>query len=194
MRLDRNLARLAIAAGIVAITADVSFLVFSAIGEPFGYLNDIGNAAFAILAGWLAWGLSDRTGRPAALIALVGAAIVVVGSALVVSGAAGWFLGGLVAAVGLALIGPSVVATGRAQMADHALPKRLGQLGIVAGALMVAGIVSIAGVVMRYDNADTAPGWTWIGFIGWLGAFVLYPAWAIWLGRLAGGARSGARG
>jgi hypothetical protein len=28
----------------------------------------------------------------------------------------------------------------------------------------------------------TAPGWVWIGFLGWLGIFVVYPAWAIWMG------------
>jgi hypothetical protein len=36
---------------------------------------------------------------------------------------------------------------------------------------------------MGLHDANTAPGWIWIGFTGWLGIFILYPAWAIWLGR-----------
>jgi hypothetical protein len=28
----------------------------------------------------------------------------------------------------------------------------------------------------------SAPGWVWIGRTGWLGIYVLYPAWAIGLG------------
>jgi hypothetical protein len=190
MGLDRSLARLAIAAGVVAIASDASYLVFTVAGEPFGSLNDIGNAAFGILAGWLAWTVRDRTGSTVAVVALAGAAISVVGSSLVLAGTTGWFLGGLVSAVGFALIGPSVVVYARSALAGDGLPRRLGQLGVATGSLMVVGLVSIAGVAMRFDNADTAPGWTWIGFVGWIGAFVLYPAWAIWLGRLASRVRS----
>jgi hypothetical protein len=32
----------------------------------------------------------------------------------------------------------------------------------------------------------SVPGWLWLAFIGWLGIFVLYPIWAIWLGRALG--------
>lgn len=37
----------------------------------------------------------------------------------------------------------------------------------------------VAGV----DDAATAPAWIWVGYIGWLGTYVLYPVWAIWFGR-----------
>jgi len=30
---------------------------------------------------------------------------------------------------------------------------------------------------------DTAPGWIWVGYLGWAGIFFRYPAWAIWFGR-----------
>ena len=29
---------------------------------------------------------------------------------------------------------------------------------------------------------ETAPAWVWIGFVAWLGTYVVYPAWAIALG------------
>ena len=28
-----------------------------------------------------------------------------------------------------------------------------------------------------------APGWIWMGFVGWLGIFFLYPIWSMWLGN-----------
>jgi len=27
-----------------------------------------------------------------------------------------------------------------------------------------------------------APWWVWVGFVGWLGIFILLPIWSIWLG------------
>jgi hypothetical protein len=184
MAANRSLARLAVTAGIVAIAADVSFGIFSAVGEPFGSINDIGDAAFGILAGWIAWSMRDRAGQLWATVALVGAAISVVGSWLVISGTTGWLMAGFVSGVGFALIGPSVVTSSR-RMVDARWPRRLAQLGMLTGALMVLGIISLGPVALRYDNPDTAPGWAWIGFVGWMGAFVLYPIWAIWLGRVA---------
>lgn len=61
---------------------------------------------------------------------------------------------------------------------------------------MAAGVAAVPGIALRLDDMETAPGWVWIGFIGWLGTFVVLPAWAIWLGiveaRLAGRAMSAA--
>jgi hypothetical protein len=185
MAVNRSLGRLAIAAGIVAIAADASFGVFSAVGEPFGHINDFGNAAFGILAGWIAWSLRERAGQPWAGVALAGAAVSVVGSWLVLSGTTGWLLAGFVSGVGFALIGPSVVAVSRSMAVDDRWPRRLTGLGIATGILMVIGIASLGPVALRYDNPDAVPGWAWIGFVGWLGAFLLYPVWAIWLGRVA---------
>ena len=56
---------------------------------------------------------------------------------------------------------------------------------------MALGIAAVPGILLRLDDMGAAPGWVWIGLVGWLGIFVVYPAWAIWLGRvetrLAGG-------
>jgi hypothetical protein len=47
---------------------------------------------------------------------------------------------------------------------------------------MAVGVVAAPGILLRLDDLQTAPAWVWIGFLSWLGTFVAYPAWAIWLG------------
>jgi hypothetical protein len=49
---------------------------------------------------------------------------------------------------------------------------------------MAIGFAVLPGIALRLDDMATAPGWIWIGEIGWLGIFVVYPAWAIWLGTV----------
>ena len=49
---------------------------------------------------------------------------------------------------------------------------------------MALGFVAVPGILMGLDNADTAPGWIWIAFIGWLGICLLYPIWSIWFGNV----------
>jgi hypothetical protein len=55
---------------------------------------------------------------------------------------------------------------------------------------MALGVVTAPGILLRLDDVATAPTWVWIGSVGWLGTYVAYPAWAVWLGivetRLAG--------
>ena len=52
---------------------------------------------------------------------------------------------------------------------------------------MTLGVVALPGIAQGLDDMSTAPGWVWIAFLGWLGVFVAYPVWALWLG--ARGAR-----
>ncbi len=139
-----------------------------------------------MLSAALAWRLrrqlSGRARDLAVATAIVGAAIAVAGSALVVSGTTGWFLAGLVSTVGFAGIGMWLVAINRGADPTVAWPPRLRSLGIIAGALMVVGIVALPGVLLGLDDPDGAPAWAWLGFTGWLGIYVAYPAWAVWLG------------
>jgi hypothetical protein len=177
--------RLAIAAGVVAAASAASLATYFAVQGPFGAINDLGNAATGVLAACLAWRLRDRlTGRArdiAVAAAVAGAAIAVVGSALVVSKTTGFFLAGLVSSTGFAGIGVWLIALSRnAGMSE--LPRRLRSLGVIAGSLMALGIATAPGIVLRLDDMATAPAWVWIGQLGWLGTFVIYPVWAIWLG------------
>jgi hypothetical protein len=195
---DRGTGRLAVAAGVVAAASAVSLATYFAVQGPFGTINDLGNAATGVLGACLAWRLRGRlTGRTrdlAIALAVAGAAITVVGSALVVSRTTGFFLAGLWSSVGFAGIGAWLVALSRSDgMAD--LPRRLRRLGVIAGGLMVVGIASAPGIILRIDDAASAPGWAWIGGLGWLGTYAAYPVWAIWLGTVEArrGERVGAR-
>jgi hypothetical protein len=181
--IDRTTCRLAMAVGAAAIAADAAYFAFTAAGEPFGSINDIGNAITAVLAGWLAWTLRSRTGAPAAGLSLAGAAVGVAGSWMVLSGTSGWLLAAFVSGVGFALVGPSVIIASRSLAADGLLGRRLSRVGQATGWIMLAGVLGIVPALLRYDNPDTLPGWAWVPFLGWVSTFVLLPAWALWLGR-----------
>jgi hypothetical protein len=182
----RSTGRLAIGAGLVAAGTPVCLATYFAFGGPFGTINDIGNAATGLLGAALALRLrrhvSARSGDLAIAAAIAGAAITVVGSALVISGTTGFLLAGLVSSVGFAGIGTWLVVINRSDDPVLAWPGRLRWLGILGGGLMVLGIVALPGVLLRLDDMEAAPAWIWIGFLGWLGIYVAYPAWAIWLG------------
>ena len=184
----RGTGRLAIGVGIAAAGSTVCLAVFFAVGGPFGSINDLGNALTGALSGWLAWRLRPMAvpGSTAAATgaALVGAAIAVVGSALVISGTTGFFLAGLVSSVGFAGIGVWLVVLNRTVASDRGWPPAHRRLGVVTGVLMAVGVATAPGIAMGLDNIDTAPGWIWIGYTGWIGTFILYPVWALWLGRL----------
>jgi hypothetical protein len=53
----------------------------------------------------------------------------------------------------------------------------------VAGAIMALGFATTPGIVMHLDDMANAPGWIWIGYLGWAGTCVAYPVWAIRVGR-----------
>lgn len=181
----RDTGRLAAAVGVVAAGSAVCLAAYFAMRGPFGTISDIGNAATGLLSATLAWRLRrsipGRGGDVAVGVALVGATITVVGSALVVSGTTGFFLAGLVSSIGFAGIGAWLVVLNRTGAGAVAWPRRLRSLGALAGALMAAGVAAAPGIALRLDDMGTAPGWVWIGFLGWLGIFVVYPAWLIWL-------------
>jgi len=176
--------RLALAIGVAAAGSAVCLATYFAVQGPFGTINDIGNAATGVLSAGLAWRLRGqlaRAGRLTVGAAIGGAALTVVGSTLVVSQTTGFFLAGLVSSLGFAGIGTWLVALNRSDAAVAAWPRRPRLLGVAAGSLMALGFVSAPGIVLGLDDMATAPGWVWVGSMGWLGTFVVYPAWAIWL-------------
>ncbi len=174
---------LRIAIGAVGLGSVTCLALLFAVGEPFGRLNDLGNATLAILSGTLAV-VERRHVHPLATgVAVVGSAIAVAGSGLVISGTTGFFLAGLVSTVGFAGVGTWLIALARAGRAGRG---RVRGLATIAGALMAVGVASAPGLVLRLDDMASAPGWIWIGMIGWLGIFVVYPIWALLSSRSAG--------
>jgi hypothetical protein len=185
---ERDTGRLALLTGAVAAGSIVCLGTFFAVGGPFGTINDVGNAATGVLSGLLAWRLRHHVagtlGAAAVIAAVVGAGITVVGSGLVISGTTGFMFAGLVSSVGFAGIGAWLVVLNSSRDRVAAWPGRLRAVGAMAGALMAFGIVTLPGIPMRLDDIDTAPGWVWLGMVGWLGTYVVYPAWAIAMGML----------
>jgi hypothetical protein len=184
-------ASLAITTGVVTLVSVVSLLLFFAVGKPFGAINDWTVGLAGLLSGLLAVALRGlEGGRPADStlrtgVAVIGAAIVVVGAVLVISERMGFLLAGLVESLGFALIGVWLVNVNWSHGSVSGWPPRLRNLGLAAGVVMALGLVVAPGVLMGLDDAATAPGWIWLGFVGWLGIFFLYPTWSLWLGNLA---------
>ncbi|HEV8546227.1 MAG TPA: hypothetical protein VGQ64_08020 [Candidatus Limnocylindrales bacterium] len=191
MDLDQRAARLALAVGVVALGSLISLAVFFAVGGPFGAINDWSIGVFGALSALLAFVLYRRgyiephgLATLATGTAILGAVIVVVGAALVITDTSGFLLAGLVESVGFALVGFWLIALSRSMASAPRWPRRLPFLGIVAGIVMAIGIIVIPGVAMGLDDMETAPGWVWIGFIGWLGIFLFYPIWSLWFGSV----------
>ena len=180
---DRDLRRLALGTGVVGYSAVAFLVALFVVGQPFGTLNDILNGLLGILSALLAWTMWRRGVSSGALtaVAAVGAAIAVLGSGLVVSGTTGFFLAGLVSSVGFALIGLWLIEANRILGRTKAVPRALSRLGLVAGAAMAFGFIDLPGVAMRLDDMASVPPWIWVGSLWFVGAFALYPAWALWL-------------
>ena len=187
----RSVASVALAVGAVALVSVASLALFFAVGKPFGAINDWTIGIVGVLSGLLAVVLYRRNPlEPRAVrtiatsAAVVGGVIVAAGSALVISQTTGFLLAGLVESAGFALIGLWLIALNRSMATASRWPRRLPSLGIAAGVVMAIGIVVVPGIAMGLDDMDTAPGWVWIGFVGWLGIFFVYPIWSIWLGSV----------
>ena len=174
----------------MALISVASLALFFAVGKPFGAINDWTVGLAGLLSGLLALAIRSRgmVGAPGPATvstgaAVVGAVIVVAGSALVISQTTGFLLAGLVESLGFALIGLWLIALNWPTGSASGWPRQLRNLGLVAGIVMALGIVVAPGIAMGVDDANTAPGWIWIGFVGWLGIFFLYPIWSIWFGN-----------
>jgi hypothetical protein len=181
--------RLALAIAGIGAASFVSLALLYTVGEPFGTLNDVGNAALGVLAAGFAYRSRNRPAwRPTTRSAAVGAAalgtgIVAIGSALVISKATGWFLAGQVSTLGYAFIGLWLGTLGAVLRNDERLPRRAGEVALAAGVLMAFGFASLPAIAGRYDDVGTAPAWTWIGSVAWLG-ILLFLLWCGWVARL----------
>ncbi|MGB3714815.1 MAG: hypothetical protein WA996_10335 [Candidatus Promineifilaceae bacterium] len=192
-----TIGRIAIALAVVAVLGLVFIALFYALfegsGGPFGTLNDICVALGGILSGGLVWGLysnhrtyAPRMSRFALGSGLVGACLVPIGSGLAIFNITGWFLAGLVTTFGYALIGLWLLGLNYSARGWPGFPHRLALIGIVAGGVMVIGILSGPGIVARIDAADSAQWFVLAAlYVGGLGWNILYTIWCIWLGRLS---------
>lgn len=182
---------MAIATGVSAILAVVFLaLMYTVNGPLFGTVNDIFNGIIGISSVILAWMLyaeqhakSPLMSQVALTLAVVGAIFTIIGSILIIFGFTGFVLAGWYSSIGYALIGLWLAAFCYSLVRSDALPHNLVIFGIVAGAFMAIGLFGIPGILAKIDSLESMPWYLYAAFFGWLGIYILYPIWTIWLGR-----------
>jgi hypothetical protein len=181
---------IAIATGVSAILAVICLALMYTVNQSFGRINDIFNSMIGILSVVLAWMLyaehhakSPLMSQVALALAVVGAILTIIGSILVIFGFTDFVLAGWYSAIGFALIGLWLAAFCYALLHGGALPHNLVTFGIVVGAFMAVGLLGIPGILARIDSMESMPRYLYVAFFGWLGTYILYPIWAILLGR-----------
>lgn len=173
MDVTRHARTLATAVGVIGLASCASLIAFFVVGGPFGLINDLGNAVLGVFCAALAIARPDGTRGPGRAAAVLGAAVTVLGTLLVISGTTGFFLAGLVSAVGFALIGVWLLTTARGD-----------RLAVIAGAVMLLGFIGSPGIAAGWDDMGSAPVWIQAGGVSWLGTYVLLPVWSLRFGRV----------
>lgn len=191
-RLSSKVVPTATAVAFSVPAAIVLLVVYYSVGGPFGTLNDLANALIGILSAVLAV-QTARLGVPAPAVAAagLGGAVMVVGSWLVITGQTGWVLAGLVSAVGAAAIGGWLVVLNLVARRAGTLPTRITRLGLVSGAVMTLGVLTVPDIVARADSWEDLHWYGVVGFLGWSGLYLGYPVWSALLARAAGQRRTG---
>jgi len=180
----------ALGTGISVVLA-VLLLILMATGSMFfGAVNDVLNGIIGISSAVLAWmfytehrAKSPLISHMALALAIVGAIFSIVGSLLILYGFTDFFLAGLYSGLGNALIGLWLMAFCYSMQRNDELPHNLILFGLVVGAFMALGLMGIPGILARIDSMVSMPRYLYVAFFGWLGTYVLYPIWTIWLGR-----------
>jgi hypothetical protein len=177
------LALLSLALFFVALSRNISALLF------MGALNDMLNVVTAILSAALATGLhlELRRSRPAwswLLLIAVWAGVIAVafGSWLIQTGRSDVELSSYYFFFGNSLIGIWLGVLNRIARQRAVWPPNLTRLGLIAAAIMVLGFPSLFGILLRLDGSGYSPLLMITGF-SFLGTGILYPIWALGLGR-----------
>jgi hypothetical protein len=182
--------RVALATAVVSLLAILSLITFYAVGGPFGFINDVANGLIGLLSVALAWlWVRNRRGGWSTLaiaFASLGAIVMVLGSLLIIVDITGWYLAGLVSSVGSALLGIWLLIANRLHRSAPELPRGLILLGMTTGIFMIIGWLALAGVIARIDDPQLAPLYVNAGLLNWMGTYLLYPVWCLWLSRRYG--------
>ena len=180
----------AIITGAAAILA-VIFLTLMFMGSGiFGSVNDVFNSLIGISSAVLAWMLFAKfqtepqsLGQIGLALAAVGAIFTIVGSILILFGFTGFVLAGWYTGIGNALIGLWLAIFCYAMLRGDGLPHNLVLFGLVVGLLMAFGLFGIPGIIARIDRMESLPWVLYLAFFSYLGTYILFPIWAIMLGR-----------
>lgn len=181
---------IAITTGVSAILAVIFLTVMYTVNPSFGKVNDVFNSVIGILSMVLARMLyaehhakSPLMSQIALALAVVGAIFTIIGSILIIFGFTDFVLAGWYSGIGYALIGFWLVTFCYSLLRSETFPHNLIIFGIVAGAFMAIGLLGIPGIFAGIDSMESMPWYLYVAFFGWLGTYILYPIWTIWLGR-----------
>jgi hypothetical protein len=181
---------IAIATGVSAILAIVFLTLMYTVNQSFGRVNDVFNSVIGVSSVILACMLyaehhakSPIMSQIALALALVGAIFTIIGSILIIFGFTDFVLAGWYSGIGYALIGFWLAAFCFSLLHGDVLPHKLIIFGIVVGSFMAIGLLGIPGIFAGIDSMEAMPWYLYVAFFGWLGTYILYPIWAIWLGR-----------
>jgi hypothetical protein len=187
---------LAVLAGIMGTLAIVTLLLFF-VGLSqnihslsfMGGLNDRINALTGILSALLAFVMHPTLRRRAPRLSLVlligswiGAIAIAFGSWLIITGRADVELSSYYYLFGNGLIGIWSYMLNRFASQQAVLPRNLTRLGLIAGALMMTGLLNFYGILLGWDGNDFSSLLLGTG-ISYVGIGILYPIWCLWLGR-----------
>jgi hypothetical protein len=180
----------AIITGASAILAVIFLTLMYSVNQSFGKVNDIFNIVIGVSSVVLAWMLyaehhakSPLMSQIALALAVVGGIFTIIGSILIIFGFTDFVLAGWYSGIGYALIGLWLAAFCYSLLRSDALPHNLVIFGIVVGAFMAIGLLGIPGIFAGIDSMESMPWYLYIAFFGWLGTYILYPIWTIWMGR-----------
>jgi hypothetical protein len=178
----------AILTAAIAILAVIFLALMAAVNPAFGKVNDVFNSLIGIACVILAWLLYAKfhAGPQAQIglgLALAGAVFTIIGSILIIFGFTGFVLAGWYTGIGNALIGLWLAIFCYAMLRGGGLPHNLTVFGLVVAAFMAFGFLGIPGIIARIDRMDTLPWYLYLAFMCYLGTYILFPIWAILLGR-----------
>ena len=187
-----TISRLALVTAVVDWLGVLSLIIFFAVGGgPFGFINDVANGLVGLLSLALAWlwvpDLRTRWSMLGIGAATLGALIMVVGSTLIILDITGWYLAGLVSSVGSSFIGIWLLVSNRLHGHAAELPRGMIMLGVTSAIFMIIGLLALPGVLAGIDDPQLAAWYVNVGLLNWMGTYLLYPAWCLWLSRRYGG-------
>jgi hypothetical protein len=181
---------IAIATGVSAILAIIFLTLMYTVNPSFGGINDVFNSVIGISSVVLAWRVyaeyhakSPLMSQIALALAVVGAIFTIIGSILIIFGFTDFVLAGWYSGIGYALIGFWLAGFCYAYLHGDALPHNLVIFGVVVGVFMAIGLLGIPGILAGIDSMESMPWYLYVAFFGWLGTYIMYPIWTIWLGR-----------
>jgi hypothetical protein len=182
---------MAIAIGVTVILAVLFLILMYTVNGRFGTVNDVLNSVIGILSVVLAWMLyaelhtrSPLMSQIALALTVTGMVFTIIGSVSIIFGYTDFVLAGWYTGVGNALIGLWLAAFCTSMLSGDLLSHNLIIFGIIVGSFMTFGLLGIPGILARVDTMASLPWYLGASYLGFLGTYVMYPIWAIWLGRI----------